>query len=350
MTVAVSRAVAEGRRPSSAPRPATPPRAPPPTPRGPGSVRGDHPRGQDRDGQLARRSCTARGSSPSTALRRRAADRSRARRPAPDRARQLRQLVPDRGPEDRRLRDLRRARRRARRALHPGGQRRQHHRLLAGLQGVGARPRLFGFQAAGAAPLVLGHPVATPRPSPRRSGSATRPLGGGDGGVNYSRGRIAAVDDAQILSAYPLLASGEGVFCEPASAASVAGLLKRVSAAGDREAPPESSSACSPATAEGPRHGPRQGAVGDRLRAGAQRRGAHRLRRLTSVTRSRRGSDTSRFPRVTPFARDAAVVSLIAPPACHFCRAPLARKPEGPGLCARCRIAIEAAAAAEAPG
>lgn len=43
--------------------------------------------------------------------------------------------------------------------------------------------------------------------------------------VTSSRGRIAAVDDEQILDAYRLLASGEGVFCEPASAASVAGLL-----------------------------------------------------------------------------------------------------------------------------
>lgn len=43
--------------------------------------------------------------------------------------------------------------------------------------------------------------------------------------VTASRGRIAAVSDEQILGAYRLLASGEGVFCEPASAASVAGLL-----------------------------------------------------------------------------------------------------------------------------
>ena len=43
--------------------------------------------------------------------------------------------------------------------------------------------------------------------------------------VTSSRGRIAAVSDEQILSAYRLLASREGVFCEPASAASVAGLI-----------------------------------------------------------------------------------------------------------------------------
>jgi threonine synthase len=45
------------------------------------------------------------------------------------------------------------------------------------------------------------------------------------GAVTASRGRIAAVSDEQILDAYRLLASQEGVFCEPASAASVAGLL-----------------------------------------------------------------------------------------------------------------------------
>ena len=51
----------------------------------------------------------------------------------------------------------------ARRALHPGRQRRQHHRLLEGLRGGSAqRPRMLGFQAAGAAPLVHGAPVANP--------------------------------------------------------------------------------------------------------------------------------------------------------------------------------------------
>jgi threonine synthase len=44
--------------------------------------------------------------------------------------------------------------------------------------------------------------------------------------VTSTRGAIAAVSDEEILSAYRLLASGEGVFCEPASAASVAGLLR----------------------------------------------------------------------------------------------------------------------------
>ena len=88
------------------------------------------------------------------------------------------------GQKTGRLRDRRRAGRRARRPLHPGGQRRQHHRLLAGLPGVqGGRaqptqlPRMMGFQAAGAAPIVPGTRSSTPRPSPPPSGSATRPAG-----------------------------------------------------------------------------------------------------------------------------------------------------------------------------
>ncbi len=90
----------------------------------------------------------------------------------------------------------------------------------------GAMPRLFGFQAAGAAPLVLGHPVEKPETvaSAIRIGNPARWEEAMDA-VTSSRGRIDAVDDEQILSAYKLLASGEGVFCEPASAASVAGLL-----------------------------------------------------------------------------------------------------------------------------
>jgi threonine synthase len=87
-------------------------------------------------------------------------------------------------------------------------------------------PVLLGFQAAGAAPLVLGHPVEKPETvaSAIRIGNPARWEEAMDA-VTSSRGRIAAVDDDQILDAYHLLASGEGVFCEPASAASVAGLL-----------------------------------------------------------------------------------------------------------------------------
>ncbi|MBI5208376.1 MAG: threonine synthase [Elusimicrobia bacterium] len=89
------------------------------------------------------------------------------------------------------------------------------------------RPRMMGFQAAGAAPLVLGRPVKDPKtvasairignPACREGALRAR---------DESDGAIESVTDAEILSAYRLLAKAEGVFCEPASAASVAGLLK----------------------------------------------------------------------------------------------------------------------------
>jgi threonine synthase len=90
----------------------------------------------------------------------------------------------------------------------------------------GAAPLLYGFQAEGAAPLVLGRPVEQPETiaSAIRIGNPARWEEAMDA-VTASRGRIAAVSDEQILDAYHLLASREGVFCEPASAASVAGIL-----------------------------------------------------------------------------------------------------------------------------
>jgi threonine synthase len=96
----------------------------------------------------------------------------------------------------------------------------------AGFRDLGASPTLHGFQAEGAAPLVRGAPVANPETvaSAIRIGNPARWEEAMDA-VTASRGRIAAVSDDQILDAYRLLASREGVFCEPASAASVAGLL-----------------------------------------------------------------------------------------------------------------------------
>jgi threonine synthase len=95
-----------------------------------------------------------------------------------------------------------------------------------GFDEYGELPMLLGFQAAGAAPLVAGHPIAEPETvaSAIRIGNPARWEEAMDA-VTSSRGRIAAVSDEQILDAYRLLAAGEGVFCEPASAASVAGLL-----------------------------------------------------------------------------------------------------------------------------
>jgi threonine synthase len=96
-----------------------------------------------------------------------------------------------------------------------------------GFQEVGAAPRMHGYQAEGAAPLVRGHPVERPETvaSAIRIGNPAR----WEDAMNAftgSRGEVRAVSDAQILDAYSLLGSREGVFCEPASAASVAGLLK----------------------------------------------------------------------------------------------------------------------------
>jgi threonine synthase len=95
-----------------------------------------------------------------------------------------------------------------------------------GFREYGASPLLYGLQAEGAAPLVIGHPVAEPETvaSAIRIGNPARWEEAMDA-ITGSRGRIAAVSDDAILEAYRLLATREGVFCEPASAASVAGLL-----------------------------------------------------------------------------------------------------------------------------
>lgn len=88
-------------------------------------------------------------------------------------------------------------------------------------------PRMMGFQAAGAAPLLLGKAVEHPEtlatairignPANWERAIAVQ---------EASQGKFTAVTDEEILDAYRLLASREGIFCEPASAASVAGLLK----------------------------------------------------------------------------------------------------------------------------
>jgi threonine synthase len=87
-------------------------------------------------------------------------------------------------------------------------------------------PRMWGFQAVGAAPIVKGHPIDEPEtiatairignPASWRQAEAAR---------DESDGRIDAVSDEEILAAHRFLSAKEGVFVEPASAASVAGLL-----------------------------------------------------------------------------------------------------------------------------
>ena len=96
---------------------------------------------------------------------------------------------------------------------------------------VAGRPKMWGFQAAGAAPIVLGHRIEHPEtvatairigdPASWEKAVAAR---------DESGGRISAVNDDEILAAYRALAQQEGIFCEPASAASVAGVIKAAAA------------------------------------------------------------------------------------------------------------------------
>jgi threonine synthase len=92
---------------------------------------------------------------------------------------------------------------------------------------VETTPRMLGFQAAGAAPLVIGHDVDDPQTVATairigRPASGTLALQARDA----SGGLIDSVSDDEILAAYRDLARLEGIFCEPASAASVAGVRK----------------------------------------------------------------------------------------------------------------------------
>lgn len=88
-------------------------------------------------------------------------------------------------------------------------------------------PMMMGFEAAGAAPIVKGHPIDNPETiatairigNPASWNSAVRAR-------DESGGTIDSVTDEEIIEAYTMLARTEGIFCEPASAASVAGLLK----------------------------------------------------------------------------------------------------------------------------
>jgi threonine synthase len=92
-------------------------------------------------------------------------------------------------------------------------------------------PRMFGFQAAGAAPIVLGHAV----PKPETVATAIR-IGNpaswarATAARDESGGKIEAVTDDEILAAYGDIATDEGIFCEPSSAASLAGIRKLIQA------------------------------------------------------------------------------------------------------------------------
>jgi len=92
---------------------------------------------------------------------------------------------------------------------------------------VPTRPQLLGVQAAGSAPIVLGHIVERPETiatairigNPARWHEAATAL-------EESDGQIYAVTDDEIINAYQLVARTEGVFCEPSSAAGLAGIAK----------------------------------------------------------------------------------------------------------------------------
>lgn len=88
-------------------------------------------------------------------------------------------------------------------------------------------PRLLGFQAEGAAPIVRGAPIDSPQTvaTAIRIGNPAS-WNGAVQARDESGGRIEAVSDAEILSAYRAIAAQEGIFCEPASAISVAGVAK----------------------------------------------------------------------------------------------------------------------------
>jgi threonine synthase len=95
-----------------------------------------------------------------------------------------------------------------------------------GFRESGLQPRMYGFQAEGAAPLVRGEVVAEPETiaSAIRIGNPAR-WEDAMAAMTDSGGKVSAVSDEQIIAAYRFMAADEGVFCEPASAASVAGLL-----------------------------------------------------------------------------------------------------------------------------
>ena len=88
-------------------------------------------------------------------------------------------------------------------------------------------PKMWGFQAAGAAPIVLGHPVANPETiaTAIRIGNPASWVPALEV-IHESLGDIRAVTDDEIIDAYRFVARYESIFCEPASAASVAGILK----------------------------------------------------------------------------------------------------------------------------
>lgn len=114
-----------------------------------------------------------------------------------------------------------------------------------GFKEWGTAPRMMGYQAAGAAPIVVGHVV----PDPQTVASAIRvgnPVSwqGALKARDESGGKIDCVTDDEILAAYRMIPRLTGFFCEPASAASVAGLIKAIREYSDFDNSEETATVC----------------------------------------------------------------------------------------------------------
>jgi threonine synthase len=96
---------------------------------------------------------------------------------------------------------------------------------------ISTLPKMIGFQAEGAAPIVRGHKIENPETlaTAIRIGNPAS-WKGAEAAAEESGGSISIVTDGEIVDAYKIIAQKEGIFCEPASAASVAGLIKQVKA------------------------------------------------------------------------------------------------------------------------
>ena len=161
-----------------------------------------------------------------------------------------------------------------------------------------ATPRMWGFQAAGAAPLVLGHPVE--HPGDRRHGDPHRQPGvwtlaiaARDDVRRPDRRRRPTTRSSRPTASSPAL---EGVFCEPSSAASVAGVIKR-GARRARSTRTRSSCACSPATASRTRRRPRPASTVRRRRGRADHRRRQPGARLVVSRRARSRSQPATLRR-----------------------------------------------------
>src|SRR6266511_711017 len=229
-------------------------------------------------------------------------DRSRARAAPPGRARELRQPVPDRGPEDRSVRDMRGARRTPRRARDPRGQRRQHHRLVARVhrvRGLARALRVPGRGSRAPRPRKAGGRAGNDRL--RHQDRQPGALGGGDGcGHGFARQDRGGVRRADPRCLPPARLPGGRLL--RAGVRGVGGRHPRAWPAGSGvgSSTGQRRLRADGAWAQGSRHGPRQGAAGHRLRGGRWRGRASGVRLtlrhvpVPSPQRARGREDTRR--------------------------------------------------------